>query len=117
MTNPDCFQRDISSTAREQTQGKQACMACWNAHRERDAFLVLRPVLRVGPRRPICREHLLGGEPRELRQTALVLVDLLDDRPENTVSRDEFTALAVVIEAQEVMVDLHRATSGSQQKD
>ena len=76
-------------------------MACWNAHRERDALLVLRTVLRVGPRRPICREHLLGGEPRELRQTALVLVNLLDDRPENSVSRDEFAALAVMIEAQE----------------
>ena len=76
-------------------------MACWNAHRERDALLVLRAVLRVGPRRPVCREHLLGGEARELRQTALVLVNLLDDRPENSVSRDEFTALAVMIEVQE----------------
>ena len=90
-------------------------MACWNAHRERDALLVLRAVLRVGPRRPVCREHLLGGEARELRQTALVLVNLLDDRPENSVSRDEFTALAVMNyrsievqesqEVQEVMID------------
>jgi hypothetical protein len=50
-------------------------------HRQLHAFLVLRSVLRICPRRAVSRKHLLRAEPRELRQAALVLVKLLNDSP------------------------------------